>query len=165
MIFCIPLRVWVTSPALPFVAYILSSRFQLPLLHCCCCSWWSSHGTGISKTLLELGFTNSSEALFMVPSLNSFAWPLQSWAINCNWGYTFTNGLQRSLTMPSLSCSSWPLHAFKNSTTWVTLTYYQVQLQPEVQPWLSLEHSFFVLPEKNSQKISPQWCWSLLSHH
>jgi hypothetical protein len=21
----------------------LSSRLQLPVLHCCCCSWWSSH--------------------------------------------------------------------------------------------------------------------------
>jgi hypothetical protein len=46
-----PPRAWVTSPALPFVAHTLSSRLQLPVLHCCCCSWWSSHGTGISKTL------------------------------------------------------------------------------------------------------------------
>jgi hypothetical protein len=63
---------------------------------------------------LQLGFSNSlSWAVFMVPSLNSFAWPLQSWAINCNWGCTFTNGFPRPLRAPSLSCSSWPLHAFK----------------------------------------------------
>jgi hypothetical protein len=37
------------------------------------------------------------------------------------------------------------LHAFKTSTTWVTLTYYQVQPQHKVQPWLSLEHSLCVL--------------------
>ena len=50
-------RAWVTSPALPFVAHMLSSRLQLPVLHCCCCSWWSSHGTGISKTLLSSAVT------------------------------------------------------------------------------------------------------------
>jgi hypothetical protein len=50
-IFWAPLRAWGTSPAVPFVAHKLSSRLQLPVLHCFCCSWWSSHGTGISKTL------------------------------------------------------------------------------------------------------------------
>ena len=38
----------------------------------------------------------------------------------------------------------------------MTLTHYQVQRQHEVQPWVSLEHGFFVLPENNFQKISPQ---------
>jgi hypothetical protein len=52
-IFWAPLRAWVTSPAMPFVAHMLSSRLHLSVLHCCCCSWWSSHGTGISKTLLS----------------------------------------------------------------------------------------------------------------
>ena len=47
--------------------------------------------------------------------------------------------------------------AFKTSTSWVILTYYQVQLQHELQPWLSLEHSFSVLSENTSLKISPQW--------
>ena len=50
-IFWAPPRAWVTSPAMPFVAHASSSRLQMPVLHCCCCSWWSSHGTGISKTL------------------------------------------------------------------------------------------------------------------
>ena len=48
-IFWAPPRAWVTSPAMPFVAHTLSSRLQMPVLHCCCCSWWSFHGTGISK--------------------------------------------------------------------------------------------------------------------
>lgn len=52
-IFWAPPRAWVTSSVLPFVAHSLSSRLQLPVLHCCCCSWWSSHGTGISKSLLS----------------------------------------------------------------------------------------------------------------
>ena len=52
-IFWAPPRAWVTSPAMPFVAHASSSRLQMPVLHCCCCSWWSSHGTGISKTLLS----------------------------------------------------------------------------------------------------------------
>nr|BAE38023.1 unnamed protein product [Mus musculus] len=50
MIFWAPPRAWVISPAMPFVAPVSSSRLQMPVLHCCC-SWWSSHGTGISKTL------------------------------------------------------------------------------------------------------------------
>ena len=57
MIFWAPPRAWVTSPAPPFVAHTLSSRIQLPILHCCCCSWQSSHGTGISKTLLSSAVT------------------------------------------------------------------------------------------------------------
>ena len=56
-IFWAPPRAWVTSPAMPFVAHTLSSRLQLPVLHCCCCSWWSSHGTGIFKTLLSSAVT------------------------------------------------------------------------------------------------------------
>ena len=52
-IFWAPLRAWVTSLAMPFVAHTSSSRLQMPVLHCCCCSWWSSRGTGISKTLLS----------------------------------------------------------------------------------------------------------------
>ena len=40
------------------------------------------------------------------------------------------------------------------STTWVIHKQYQVQMKHEVQSWLSLEHSFFVLSENISQKIS-----------
>ena len=64
--------------------------------------------------------------------------------------------------VPSLSCSPGFLHAFK--TILVILIHYQDQLQHEVQPWLSLEHGFFVLSE-NASQISPQWCWSLLNRH
>jgi hypothetical protein len=45
------------SPGLPFVTHTLSSRFQMPVLHCCYCSWWSSHVTGISKALLSSAIT------------------------------------------------------------------------------------------------------------
>ena len=140
---------------------------QVDPLHYGCCSWWSSHGTDISNTLgcstptrlhqsPLIGSLQGAkpQILYMTPSvlghqlqlrLHLLQWP--PWP----------------LTVPSLSCSSWHLHAFKTSTTWVTLTHYQVQLQHEVQPWLSLEHSFFVRPE-NTSKISPQWCWSLHNH-
>jgi len=57
MIFWVPLSAWLTFPALPFVAHTLSSRLQMPVLHCCYCWWWSSHGTGISKTLLSSAAT------------------------------------------------------------------------------------------------------------
>jgi hypothetical protein len=39
-------------------------------------------------------------------------------------------------------------------TTWVILTYDQLQLQQEVQPWLFLEHSFFVLSENFSEDFT-----------
>jgi hypothetical protein len=44
---------------------------------------------------------------------------------------------------PQLLCMT--LHAFKTSTTWVTLTHYQVLLLHEVQLWLSLKHSLCAL--------------------
>ena len=54
MIFWAPLRSWVILPAMPFVEHMLFSRLQLPVLQYCCFSWWSSHSTGISKTLHDL---------------------------------------------------------------------------------------------------------------
>lgn len=43
------------------------------------------------------------------------------------------------LILPRLSWSPWPLHAFESSSTWGTLTYYQVQLPAGdtalVSPW------------------------------
>jgi hypothetical protein len=108
MIFWAPPRVWVTSPALPFVAHTLSSR--LPILHCCCCSWWSSHGIDISKTLLSSAVTRlhqkpligsfhgaKPQLLCMIPSVLGHQLQLRL--------HTFTNGLPFPLTMPSLSCS------------------------------------------------------------
>jgi len=62
-----PPRAWVTSSAMPFVAHISSSRLQIPALHCCC-SWWSSHGTGISKTLHDPFSTGPSIATEAAPS-------------------------------------------------------------------------------------------------
>jgi hypothetical protein len=49
----------------------------------------------------------------MVPSLNSFAWLLQFWAINCNWGYTFNNDLSQCQASPVIHDA----YAFKTSTT------------------------------------------------
>ena len=82
MIFWAPPQAWVTSLAMPFVAHTLSSRLQMPVLHCCCCSWWSSHGTNISKTLLSVTVTRlhqyplisslhgaKPQLLFMTPSV------------------------------------------------------------------------------------------------
>jgi hypothetical protein len=125
-------RAWVTSPAMSFVAHSLSSRLQMPVLYCCCCSWWS---------IMVLAFPKHC----MTPSVLGHLRPhLQQWP-----------------SMASHSAESQlffmtPSNAFKTSTTWVTLTHYQVLLQHKVQHWLSLEHSLFVLSENISQKMSPQ---------
>ncbi len=71
-IFWAPPRAWVTSPAMPFVAHAVSSRLQMPVLHCCCCSWWSSHGTGISKTLHDPFSPGPSIATEAAPSPMAF---------------------------------------------------------------------------------------------
>ena len=77
-IFWDPPRVWVTSPAMPVVAHALSSRLQMPVLHCCC-SWWSSHGTGISKTLHDLFNGGPTIATVAAPS------PMAFHGLSCNW--------------------------------------------------------------------------------
>ena len=71
-IFWAPPRAWVTSPAMPFVAHSSSSRIQMPVPHCCCCSWWSSHGTGISKTLHDPFSPGPSIATEAAPSPMAF---------------------------------------------------------------------------------------------
>jgi len=77
MIFWTPPRAWVTSPALPFVAHTLSSRLQLPVPTVATVLGGHLMVLASSKHCClppELGFTNSlSQALFMVPSLYSFA--------------------------------------------------------------------------------------------
>jgi hypothetical protein len=75
---------------------------------------------------------------------------VQFWAVNYDWSCTFTNDLSWPLTFPSLKCSPWYLPAFKTSTNWVILTLYQGQLQHQIQPWDSMEYSFFVLSENTS---------------
>jgi hypothetical protein len=75
MIFWAPPRAWVTSPAMPFVAHTLSSRLQMPVLHCCSCSWWSSHGTGISKTLLSSTLISSVLGNQLQLRLHLHQWP------------------------------------------------------------------------------------------
>jgi hypothetical protein len=70
-IFWAPPRAWVTSPAMPFVAHTSSSRLQMPVLHCCC-SWWSSHGTGIFKTLHDPFSPGPSIATEAAPSQMTF---------------------------------------------------------------------------------------------
>ena len=70
-IFWAPPRAWATSSAMPFVAHTSSSRLQMPVLHCCC-SWWSSHGTGISKTLHDPFSPGLSIATEAAPSPMAF---------------------------------------------------------------------------------------------
>jgi hypothetical protein len=76
MIFWAPTRVWVTSLVMPFVAHASSSRLQMPVLHCCC-SWWSSHGTGIPKTLHDPFSPGPSIATEAAPSPMAFRGLLQ----------------------------------------------------------------------------------------
>jgi hypothetical protein len=46
------------------------------------------------------------------------------------------------------------LYAFKTSTICVILTHYQVQLQRDIQLWLSLEHSLYVFFENRRYHLS-----------
>jgi hypothetical protein len=138
-IFWAPPRAWVTSPAMPFVAHTSSSRLQMPVLHCCCCSWWLFHGTGISKTLHDPFSPGPSIATEAAPS------PMASHSAEPQLLCVTPSCLQNQYhlgdpyILPSLAAAG-------------------------VQPWLSLEHSLFVLSENTSQKMSPQRCWSLLNH-
>ena len=139
-IFWAPPRAWVTSPAMPFVAHVLSSRLQMPVLHCCCCSWCSSQGTGISKTLHDPFSPGPSIATEAAPSPMAF-----HGLSRCRASAALRDPFMPSKPVPP----GWPLHS---------------SAAAGVQPWLSLEHSLFVLSENTSQKMSPQWCWSLLNH-
>jgi hypothetical protein len=127
MIFRTPPRAWATSPVMPFVVHSASSRLQNPVLHCCC-SWWSSHGTGISKTLHDLFSPVPSIATEAAPSPPGLPWPL-----------TVPN---LGPFMPSKPVPpEQPLHIPSPAPA-------------GVQPWLSLEHSLFLLSENTSQKMS-----------
>jgi hypothetical protein len=104
-IFWAPPRAWVTSPAMPFVAHVHSSRLQMPVLHCCCCSWWSSHGTGISKTLHDPYSPGPSIATSAAPSPMAFHGLSQ-----CR-----TSAALRDPFMPSKPVPpGWPLHITKS---------------------------------------------------
>jgi hypothetical protein len=82
---------------------------------------------------------------------------LQSGAYTALEAITFPNGFSWPLTVPNLSCSPWPLWIFKTHTTWVTLTL--------LNSAASVNYDLGCLWDTLSQKISPQWCWSLLNHH
>ena len=140
-IFWAPPRAWVTSPAMPFVAHASSSRLQMPVLHCCC-SWWSPHGTGISRTLHNPFSPGLSIAPEAAPSPMAFRGFSHCWAsapLRDPFMLQNQYHLGDPYTLPSPAAAG-------------------------VQPWLSLEHSLFLLSENTSQKMSPQWCWSLLNH-
>ena len=104
MIFWAPLRTWVTSPAMPFVAHVSSSRLQMPVLHCC--SWWSSHGTGISKTLHDPFSPGPSIATAAAPSPMAFHGLSQ-----CRASAALRDPFMPSKPVPP----GWPLHTTKSS--------------------------------------------------
>jgi hypothetical protein len=148
-IFWAPPRAWVTSPSMPFVAHMLSSRIQLPVLHCCCCSWWSSHGTGISKTLLSSTVTR----LHQQPLIGSLHGAKPQ--ILCMTPSVLGPQLQLRLHL-----HQWPSmasHSAKPQLLCVTPSCLQNQYYlgnsytlpgpatAQVQPWLSLEHSLCAL--------------------
>jgi hypothetical protein len=142
MVFWAPPRAWVTSPARPFVAQASSSRLQMPVLHCCCCSWWSSHGTGISKTLHDPFSPVLSIATQAAPLTMAF------------------HGLSQCRGSAPLHDPFIPSNQYHLGDPYTLLSC----AAAGVQPWLSLENSLFVLSENTSQKMSPQRCWSLLNH-
>ena len=80
MIFWAPPRAWVTSQAMLFVAHASSSWLQMPVLHCCY-SWWSSHGTGISKTMHDPFSPGPSTSIEAAPSPVAFHGFSQCWAL------------------------------------------------------------------------------------
>ena len=104
-IFWAPPRAWVTSPAMPFVAHSSSSRIQMPVPHCCCCSWWSSHGTGISKTLHDPFSPGPSIATEAAPSPMAFHGLSQ-----CRASAALRDPFMPSKPVPP----GWPLHITKS---------------------------------------------------
>ncbi len=129
-IFWAPPRAWVTSPAMPFVAHVSSSRLQVPVLHCCCCSWWSSHGTGISKTLHDPFSPGPSIATEAALSPMAF----------------------HGLSQCQASAASAHSFMLQNQYHLGDLTHYQVQ-PAQGTTWLYLEHSLLC-----SQKTLPRRC-------
>jgi hypothetical protein len=141
MIFWAPPRAWVTSPAMPFVAHVSSTRLQIPVLHCCC-SLWSSYGTDISKTLhdpFSSGPSSATEA-HQCHSMASHSAERASAALH--------DPFMPSKPVPP----GWLLHITKsNCSMRYNLGY--------------LWNTASVLSKNTSEKMLPQWCWSLLNHH
>jgi hypothetical protein len=127
-IFWAPLRAWVTSPALPFVAH-MSSRLQLPVLHCCCCSWWSFHGSGISTTLHDPFSPEPSIATEAAPSPMALT-QISSW-------------FQEKENLPLLSTAPWHAASRADSSYFpVEHKYFSEILVSEMAPlWLQLLRS------------------------
>ena len=115
---------------------------------------------------LQLGFTNSfSQAPFMVPSLTLILCMISS-ILDC----------QLQLRLHFYQWPSMDSHSVKPQLFFMTLSGLQNQYQlgdsyilpSTAAAWgttLAISRTqFFVLSENSSQKISPQWCWSLLNH-
>ena len=109
----------------------------------------------------------------MVPRRSFFAWPLQSWAVNCNWSSVFTNAFPWPLTMPNLSCSPCPPSHLQNQ-------YHlgdSYTLPRPTAAWattLAISGTqLLLLSENTSQNTSPRcsfvaqwmWAWPLTSSH
>jgi hypothetical protein len=165
-------NVWAPLKGLGHFCSTVAVPCQLCLTpsHYCCCSWWSSHcmtsliGSSLSLQLAlpiaspRLFYDTKPQILCMTTSLLDHQLEMRLHLLQCP-------SLASHIAKPQLlSIAPLHLHAFKTSATPVNLTHHQVKLQHKGQPWLSLEDSFFVLPENTSQKISLQWCWSLLNH-
>ena len=135
-IFWAPPRAWVTSSALPFVAHTLSSRLQLPVLHCCCCPWWSLHSTAISKPQLFC-MTPSVLGCQLQLRVHFHQWP--SMASHCTKPQLF-------FMMPS--CLQKQYHLGDSYTVPSPATARGTTL--------AIWNTSSVLSENTSQKISPQ---------
>jgi hypothetical protein len=122
-IFWAPPRAWVTSLAMPFVAHTSSSRLQMSVLHCCCCSWWSTHGTGVSKTLCDPFSPGPSIATEAAPSPMAF------------------HGLSQCRASAALRDPSCLQNQYHLGDPYILPS----PAAAGVQPWLSLEYSLFVL--------------------
>jgi hypothetical protein len=112
----------------------LSSRFWLAPPHCCCCcSWWLSHG--ISNTIGVPCFNWAARSPTASHKLSSWCQASTSLLDPFSPGpSTATEAASSQMashnTKPQLLSMTPSLHAFKTSTTWTTLTHYQVQRPP-----------------------------------
>ena len=111
-----------------------SSRLQMPVLHGCCCSWWSFMVLASPKHCM----TPSVLGRQLQMRLDFHQWPSMA-----------SHSAEPQLLFMTPSCLQNQYHLGDPYTL-------PSPAAAGVQPWLSLEHSLFVLSENTSQKMSPQ---------